>query len=510
MNNSEVDKLSEGIHCYEDNDLSNAYEVLFPLAESGDPKAQHYLGLLYCESDFQEDYELAATWFEKAINQSFFDSSYSLGMLHLHGLTSNSSLDQATKFFKQAFRAGIFNGYFELGKYFVSKHQHNKAFEFFSAAAEKNHPPSMNAVGISYMEGLGVERNLEIAKTMFSMSSELGYGNASINLAKLLSESEADIDAVISAILPAILFRPELEPMQFYDQSFYSAFDDYLEPLAKNGNALALNYLGERELFSGIYQLKRHFPRLDGSSLKRPATFDPRIHYCRDLRYLYEEIGTFLNQFGPLDNLDFSKFSESKQLGLRDFLPDFPNALLKARKYFECSAKQDCKEANFNLGMMNQFNLTAQQNKENPIPYFEKAAHKGHIGAIAELAFLKSDIGLENWLKDLELAAKYEHPRACHELGSFYLKSTLPASVAHKGFNYFKILTNHKRPDAMYILAQLYVQGIGTNTDLEAAKLLLQESAARGWAKSNELLQMVVDTNNNLNLEHIDGKWRSL
>jgi len=60
MNKSKNVLLAEGIHYFEGNDLSKAYEVLSPLADEGDPKAQHYLGLLYCDSDFREDYDLAA------------------------------------------------------------------------------------------------------------------------------------------------------------------------------------------------------------------------------------------------------------------------------------------------------------------------------------------------------------------------------------------------------------------------------------------------------------------
>jgi TPR repeat protein len=497
MKKTENDFLSQGIHYFENNDLSKAYETFSKLAELGDPKAQHYLGLLYCNSDFEEDYDLAAKWFEKAINQHFSESSYSLGMLHLHSLISNSSFERAIELFEHAFGAGILNGYFELGKHFTSKKQNHEAFKFFSAAAEKNHPPSINAVGIAYSEGLGVDKNLEFAKTMFSKSSELWYGRASVNLAKLLSDAGADSDSIVNALLPAVTFRPELTPMQFYDQSYYSAFDDYLEPLAKNGNALALNYLGEREIFSGIYKLKMHFSRLDRSSLKRPITFDIRIHYCRDLRYAYEEIGDFINQFGPLENFDVLKFSKTKQLELKDFFPDFPNALIKAQEFFELSARKHCQEAYFNLGMMNQFCLETRQNIEEAILYFEQAAKKGHLGAMAELAFMRKAEAIGTWNNELELAAAFEHPKACHELGSFYLQSSSPISDINKGFHFFKILADHRRPDAMYILAQLYIRGIGVQTDLEVAKLLLRESAAMGWSKSDELLKMIISPGDN-------------
>jgi TPR repeat protein len=62
----------------------------------------------------------------------------------------------------------------------------------------------------------------------------------------------------------------------------------------------------------------------------------------------------------------------------------------------------------------------------------------------------------------------------------------------------------------MYILAQLYMQGVGVQPDLEAAKSLLRESAAMGWGKSNELLQIITTSDDDLNLWHVEGRWQDL
>lgn len=490
------DLVKLGIKKYEENALQEALEILMPLGSADSPQAQYYLGLIYCDSDFDQDYEVAADWFRKARANNYFESSYSLGCLNLQNLIKQASLETAIELFEEAFESGINEGYFELGKYYISKEDPSKALYFFNASAERNHPPSINAIGVCYSQGNGVDKNFDLAKNMFMKSSHMGYGNASINLAKLLNETDATTDSVIAAVLPAITFCPELLPFellrfQFYEPSYYSAFNDFIEPLARNGNALALNYLGEREIYSGLYKLRAHFPRLDKKILKRPINFDIRIHYCRDLRYVYEELGYFIDQYGPLEGFNLAQFSEMKELQLNDFFPDFPNALNKAVEFFELSAGNDCEYANFNLGMINLFGLAGEVNEAKAIIYFDRAAQKGHIGALAELAFLNRSVSEDDGFQAIVNAANYEHPKACHELGSFYLQQSSILTEAHKGFEYFKTLVDHNRPDAMYIVAQLYIEGIGTEKDLEAARFLLTQSAQLGWKKSEDLLQSV-------------------
>ena len=58
-----------------------------------------------------------------------------------------------------------------------------KAFPFFSAAAEQNHPGGQNGVGNCYLHGLGVEQDFEKAIQYLKLAAEQGFAKSQITLA---------------------------------------------------------------------------------------------------------------------------------------------------------------------------------------------------------------------------------------------------------------------------------------------------------------------------------------
>jgi hypothetical protein len=83
----QVDKFKSGMSAFDAGQYSRARELWLPLAENGDPRAQHALARLYEKGrGVERDFKVAADWFLKAAEQGHADSEYRLAVGHLYGL----------------------------------------------------------------------------------------------------------------------------------------------------------------------------------------------------------------------------------------------------------------------------------------------------------------------------------------------------------------------------------------------------------------------------------------
>jgi TPR repeat protein len=84
---AQVDKFQSGKSAFDAGKYSKAREIWLPLAESGDPRAQHAIARLYEKGNgVDRDFKVAADWFLKAAEQGHADSEYRLAVGHVYGL----------------------------------------------------------------------------------------------------------------------------------------------------------------------------------------------------------------------------------------------------------------------------------------------------------------------------------------------------------------------------------------------------------------------------------------
>ena len=78
--------FKEGADAYLDGDFSTALKVWRPLAEQGNAKAQHNLGVMYKKGEGGTyDLSEAVYWFRKAAEQGNVDAHTSLGAMYYNG-----------------------------------------------------------------------------------------------------------------------------------------------------------------------------------------------------------------------------------------------------------------------------------------------------------------------------------------------------------------------------------------------------------------------------------------
>ena len=74
--------LEDGGAAYMKGDYATALPLLWPLAEHGDARAQHWLGLMYEQGrGLPQDFAEAASWHRKAAEQGVADAQFNLGLM---------------------------------------------------------------------------------------------------------------------------------------------------------------------------------------------------------------------------------------------------------------------------------------------------------------------------------------------------------------------------------------------------------------------------------------------
>jgi len=88
---------------YDRANFKSSFNVWLPLAESGDPLAQHNLATIFTKNlDVTADYNQAVFWFEKAAKQNHSPAQYSLAYLYEHGLGVRQNPELARYWYQKA------------------------------------------------------------------------------------------------------------------------------------------------------------------------------------------------------------------------------------------------------------------------------------------------------------------------------------------------------------------------------------------------------------------------
>jgi len=113
--------LQAGIRAYNLGDYATALKQWLPLAEKGDRRAQHKLGLIYAQGlGVPKDHAKATEWFRKAARAGHVLAAYNLGFRHLRGEGTPRNAKTAAAWFRRAAGAGLSQAQHTLGLLFAN------------------------------------------------------------------------------------------------------------------------------------------------------------------------------------------------------------------------------------------------------------------------------------------------------------------------------------------------------------------------------------------------------
>ena len=133
-------QFEDAMAAYERSDYTTAFRLLKPLAERGDAKAQHNLGVLYDYGrGVTQDSAKAWKWYRRAAGKGIPEAQHNLGLMYAYGQGVPQNYPEAAKWYRRA--------------------------------ADQGMPDSQVNLGVMYYNGQGVPRDYVLAHMWLSLAA---------------------------------------------------------------------------------------------------------------------------------------------------------------------------------------------------------------------------------------------------------------------------------------------------------------------------------------------------
>jgi TPR repeat protein len=148
--------FAEGATAYNNKNYQLAYREIAPLANAGNPDAEHLLGLMYYMGrGVPQDYKKALEWHRKAALKGKADAQYVVGAMYY---TGNAVIQD-----------------------------HKQAVVWFRKAAEQGHADAQQVLGLMYRYHIGgMPQDNVIAYMLWNLAAAGGSANAAEQRAAIL------------------------------------------------------------------------------------------------------------------------------------------------------------------------------------------------------------------------------------------------------------------------------------------------------------------------------------
>lgn len=353
---------------------------------------------------------------------------------------------------------------YELGEVYYSsnnKEDMEKAFEFFQWSAEKGNKYAQYKLGIMYLDGTSVDKDINQAITWLKMSAASGLVVAQLALGDLYYEGRQPIE-----------------------RNLYKAKNWY-------------NKAAEMRNVSGMVKLADTYRQLDKTPNHNKLALDwyLRASSFGSSEAKFKAANLFITGIEGEVKKDLDKalelYQEAAADGYNDALAAVGELYAKghgvardinrAQELFLNAAEQGSSKAAYNLAMLYEIGDGVgvdmqraakwyQEAQKNNFPY---ASYK--LGEMYMLARgVEQNISLANEM--FSIAAEKGIILAYVKLGDHYLEGIGFERNIEKAFTNYQYAAEHNEPYAAYMLSIMYMNGWGTKMDF--AKSVLWQSRA--------------------------------
>lgn len=219
--------MQEGIQAYDNKDYRAALKEFLPRATTGNPEAQHYLGLMYGNGEgVTEDEKKSLDWYTKSSQQGNADSQGMLGTILLNGSTlTPPDYKQAEFWLTKAAKKGDADSQYNLGvmyhdalgvqqDFIKAAFWYRKAGErgFDRAKIDTGVSKALLNLGVMYRKGEGVQQDLVKADMLYFLAELTGNKMAANNRKRL--EPEMTIEQIDKAHTLARKWQKESDSLE--------------------------------------------------------------------------------------------------------------------------------------------------------------------------------------------------------------------------------------------------------------------------------------------------------
>lgn len=177
-----VKEFGEAKAAYDRGEYEIAMELLRPLAELGDARAQTNLGFMYAEGQgVLQDYTEALKWYLMAAEQGFAIAQVEVGAMYEYGLGVQRHDFTAIKWYRKAAEQGdadaqccLGNAYVALGFEFIADgdlRDFIEAMKWYHLAANQGSTSAQFNLGSMYSSGEGVPRDTVQSYMWFELAA---------------------------------------------------------------------------------------------------------------------------------------------------------------------------------------------------------------------------------------------------------------------------------------------------------------------------------------------------
>lgn len=183
-----------GLDAYNKGQFAAASEAWAALAESGDPKAQHGMGLLYENGQgVVMDLGKAAHFYQLAAEQHFPPALNNLAMLYAQGAGVPKDDHKALELWEKAAKGGNSSAQLNLGNLYAQglgvTRDDKKAVEYWQMAAESSNAQAQYNLGLFHYKK-GDDASLKTAIDYFRNAADAGLAQAQYALGEMTREGK--------------------------------------------------------------------------------------------------------------------------------------------------------------------------------------------------------------------------------------------------------------------------------------------------------------------------------
>lgn len=182
--------LEEGLAAYRDGDFGAAFRELEPLAQRGEPEAQHMLGRMYRDGEgVLRDYRLAEAWYRRAAEQGKAESQNALAKLYEDRAAGDKDDAKAVLWYRKAAEQGLAEAQYNLGLAYAEgrgvDEDAAEAARWWRMAAEQGLVEAQNRMGRAHYAGRGVPEDRAAAVSWWRKAAEQGSAEAQDSLGRM-------------------------------------------------------------------------------------------------------------------------------------------------------------------------------------------------------------------------------------------------------------------------------------------------------------------------------------
>jgi len=440
-------------------------------AKEGDEEAMYQIGRRYQNGDgVESNIEIASDWWHQAATKGHIPACHDLGIYYVF---TKHDTEKGLKWLEKSASADNLLSYRVLGDIYINgwgiEADIEKGIGLLTHAAEQGHEDSQLRLAGVYHDGEHIDKDLEKAKYWFEKYLEHDTADANYRMGRCLYEGD------------------------MYDQDYPQALE-YFTKAVKNGCHDASPYFINM-LWDGNNAEKNQEAVL--ATYKELAEKDDEVATY----YLYKLYND--DQFsGKNQEIALAYLQKSADMGFDEALKElgfhytadgiFETDLKKANEYFAQAAAKGNTAAMVNLAISYQTGRGFEVDLDKAVQLFAKATEQGEAYGICQIyrLILSDEYKVSTEEENTYLSELLERAASQNAEASYLLAFTMLHRNESDDYSWeresraaawMSLAADNDYADAVFNLANMYIEGRGVEVDLDKAKQLLESCIDNGY-----------------------------